>query len=166
MPLELYKPQVKDHCLGRCCCWPIWDLRWECLPPQSITNFWNKNFLRKKRFPFLCLAKLAFALKMLTLGGFLHLELSVCIMTLLQFCFLTVGTPLVAVIHRWKIPGDVFPVFILVHRGWPQVKIHYLWRSHYLFLNLQKRRWERTQKARVLDTIFPMNILLESFSLS
>lgn len=96
-----------------------------------------------------------------------------CIMTLLQFCFLTMGTPLVAVISRWKIPGDVFPVFILVHKGWPREKSHYLWRSHhylwrshYLVLNLQKRRWERTKRGGVLDTIFPMNVFLESFSFS
>lgn len=47
----------------------------------------------------------------------------VYIMTFIQLYFLTLGPLLVAVTNRWKTPGDVFPISILLHGGWPQGKI-------------------------------------------
>lgn len=114
--------QVEDHCLRRCYCWPVWELGWKCFSPQSRTNFLNENFLRERN---LLLVAFAWNLKMFVLEGLLYLGNAFCvyIITFIQLYFLTLVPLLVALTNRWKTPGDVFPISILLHGGWPQGKI-------------------------------------------
>lgn len=54
-------------------------------------------------------------------------------MTLVQLYPLSLGPPVMVVLNRWKMPGDVFPIPTLIHKGWPQEKIpmEYLWRARF-----------------------------------